>query len=73
MEITRRRLLSALSAAGLLTVIPTDGATAADAAADSARLMANTVAVFAGTAESNARPETAAKLAAIDQTARTRI
>ncbi|MBA4861646.1 silent information regulator protein Sir2 [Streptomyces sp. PSKA54] len=70
MEITRRRLLSALSAAGLLTVIPTRPASAAATAAGSARLLANTVAVFAGTAESNARPETAAKLAAIDKAAR---
>ncbi|TGB07128.1 polysaccharide lyase family 8 super-sandwich domain-containing protein [Streptomyces sp. MZ04] len=71
MEITRRRLLSALSAAGLLAVIPTRPAGAA--AADSARLVANTVAVFAGTAESNARPETAAKLAAVTKTARTHL
>ncbi|MFF1709456.1 polysaccharide lyase family 8 super-sandwich domain-containing protein [Streptomyces sp. NPDC058268] len=73
MEITRRRLLSALSAAGLLAVIPTLPASAAAAAADTARLLDNTVAVFAGTTESNARPETAAKLAAIDRTARTNL
>ncbi|TLS46701.1 silent information regulator protein Sir2 [Streptomyces montanus] len=73
MEITRRRLLSALSAAGLLTVIPSRSASAAEIAAGSARLLANTVAVFAGTAESNARPETAVKLAAIDQAARTNL
>lgn len=70
MEITRRRLLSALSAAGLLTVIPTGRANAADAAADSARLLANTVGVFAGTEASNSRTETAAKRAAIDKAAR---
>ncbi|MEU4996857.1 polysaccharide lyase family 8 super-sandwich domain-containing protein [Streptomyces sp. NPDC021622] len=73
MEITRRRLLSALSAAGLLAVIPSVPVSAAEAAEDSARLIANTVAVFAGTAESNARPETAAKLAAVDKTARTNL
>lgn len=73
MEITRRRLLSALSAAGLLAVIPMLPASAAEAAADSALLLANTVDVFAGTAESNARPETAAKLTAIDRTARTNL
>ncbi|MFD4478003.1 polysaccharide lyase family 8 super-sandwich domain-containing protein [Streptomyces sp. NPDC058471] len=73
MEITRRRLLSALSAAGLLAVIPTLPASAAAAAADTARLLDNTVGVFAGTTESNARPETAAKLAAIDRTARTNL
>ncbi|NGO10145.1 silent information regulator protein Sir2 [Streptomyces sp. HC44] len=73
MEITRRRLLSALSAASLLTVIPSRSASAAEVAEGSARLLANTVAVFAGTAESNARPETAAKLAAIDTAARTNL
>ena len=73
MEITRRRLLAALSAAGLLTVIPAQPATAAGVAAGSTRLMANTVAVFAGTAESNSRPETAAKLAAVDNVARTNL
>ncbi|MBW5424084.1 silent information regulator protein Sir2 [Streptomyces sp. BG9H] len=70
MEITRRRLLSALSAAGLLAAIPAGRADAAAAAEGRARLLANTVAVFAGTAASNARPETAAKLAAIERTAR---
>ncbi|MGW2564096.1 polysaccharide lyase family 8 super-sandwich domain-containing protein [Streptomyces sp. NPDC001514] len=73
MEITRRRLLSALSAAGLPTVIPSRSASAAEVAAGSARLLANTVAVFAGTAESNARPETAEKLAAMDKAARTNL
>ncbi|MGW0534943.1 polysaccharide lyase family 8 super-sandwich domain-containing protein [Streptomyces sp. NPDC003032] len=70
MEITRRRLLSALSAAGLLAVIPVGRADAATAAEGRARLLANTVAVLAGTAASNARPETAAKLAAVERTAR---
>ncbi|MFD4629196.1 polysaccharide lyase family 8 super-sandwich domain-containing protein [Streptomyces sp. NPDC058284] len=77
--VTRRRLMSALSAAGLLAVVPADpglpglGAGRASAAGSDegrARLRANTVAVFAGTAESNARPETAAKLAAVEKTAR---
>ncbi|MFE6164452.1 polysaccharide lyase family 8 super-sandwich domain-containing protein [Streptomyces sp. NPDC056486] len=73
MDITRRRLLSALSAAGLLAVLPALPASAAQAAADSARLLANTVGIFAGTIESNARPETAAKLLAIEKTARTNL
>ncbi|OAH11125.1 polysaccharide lyase family 8 super-sandwich domain-containing protein [Streptomyces jeddahensis] len=73
MEITRRRLLSALSAAGLMAVIPSGPASGADTAAGRARLLANTVAVFAGIPESNARPETAAKLAAIDRAARTNL
>ena len=38
---------------------------------DYAGLRANTLAIFAGTTESNDRPEVAAKLAGIDQTART--
>ncbi|MFD7229275.1 polysaccharide lyase family 8 super-sandwich domain-containing protein [Streptomyces sp. NPDC059881] len=70
MEISRRRLLSALSAAGLLSVVPSRPATADQIAAGSARLLANTVAVFAGTAGTNARPETAAKLAAVVRAAR---
>ncbi|MGW6061624.1 polysaccharide lyase family 8 super-sandwich domain-containing protein [Streptomyces sp. NPDC055189] len=73
MDITRRRLLSALSAAGLLAVIPALPVSAAGAAADSARLLANTVGIFAGTTGSNARPETAVKLAAIEKTARTNL
>ncbi|WP_055568231.1 polysaccharide lyase family 8 super-sandwich domain-containing protein [Streptomyces atriruber] len=70
MEITRRRLLSALSAAGLLAVVPVGPASAAAGAEGRARIVANTVAVFAGTADSNARPEAAAKLTAVERTAR---
>ncbi|MBF8190382.1 silent information regulator protein Sir2 [Nonomuraea sp. K274] len=40
---------------------------------DHARLLANTVAIFAGTPDVNARPEVAGKLAAILQTARQRL
>ncbi|HWD80907.1 MAG TPA: polysaccharide lyase family 8 super-sandwich domain-containing protein, partial [Kribbella sp.] len=40
-------------------------------AADPGVLLANAIAIYAGTAESNARPEVAAKVAAIDNTART--
>jgi len=71
-EITRRRLLSIVPAAGLLAVVPSVRASA-DPVSDHATLLANTVAMFAGTAESNARPEVAAKLAAIGQNARTRL
>ncbi len=70
MELTRRRLLSLMSAAGLLTIVTPQRA-GADTTDDRATLLANTVAIFAGTPESNARPEVAAKLAAIEQTART--
>ncbi|MFP3986380.1 polysaccharide lyase family 8 super-sandwich domain-containing protein [Streptomyces sp. E11-3] len=73
MEISRRRLLSTLAATGLLSVIPSQRASAADVAAGSARLLANTVAFFAGTAASNSRPETADKLATVDKTARTNL
>ncbi|MFC8079366.1 polysaccharide lyase family 8 super-sandwich domain-containing protein [Streptomyces sp. NPDC057307] len=50
-----------------------DPASAADPGANHAALLANTLAIFAGTAESNARPEVAAKLAALTSTARTRL
>ncbi|AZM47040.1 silent information regulator protein Sir2 [Streptomyces sp. WAC 06738] len=72
MEFTRRRLLSTLPAAGLLAVLParTGFAAGSAAAADPALLLANTRAVFAGTAETNARPEAAAKVAALHATAR---
>ncbi|MFC4008531.1 polysaccharide lyase family 8 super-sandwich domain-containing protein [Nonomuraea purpurea] len=67
---SRRQVLSLLPAAGLLTV-----ASPARAAAgtDHARLLANTVAIFAGTPDVNARPEVAGKLAAIVRTARQRL
>ncbi|MEV1019922.1 polysaccharide lyase family 8 super-sandwich domain-containing protein [Streptomyces sp. NPDC050264] len=70
MEITRRRLLGALGAAGILAAVPVEWASAADAADGAARLIANTVDIFAGTADSNSRTETAAKLAAVERTAR---
>ena len=85
MEFTRRRVLSLLSATGLAAVLPvhTAGARAASAvsappgsapritgrAAGSERLLANAVAVAAGTSASNARPETAAKLTAVAEAA----
>ncbi|MDT0343564.1 polysaccharide lyase family 8 super-sandwich domain-containing protein [Streptomyces litchfieldiae] len=73
MRISRRALLSLFPTAPLLAAaLPPAGAAAA-APAGHARLLANTVAVFAGTPESNARPEAAAKLAAIDATAGTRL
>ncbi|MFC7217940.1 polysaccharide lyase family 8 super-sandwich domain-containing protein [Streptomyces polyrhachis] len=70
MELTRRRLLSLLSAAGLLAVVPPRFATAAEGAAGSGAVLANTVAVLAGTAQSNARAEVAGKLAAVEKGAR---
>jgi hyaluronate lyase len=72
-EITRRRLLSFVPAAALLSAVRPAAATAAgvDATAAEAQLLTNAIAIFAGTDESNARPEVAAKLATLDQTART--
>ncbi len=75
MEFTRRRLLSTLPAAGLLAVLPTRPAAAsadtrAAAAEGAALLLAHTRAVFAGTPEANARPETAAKVADLHETGR---
>ncbi|MGN9786934.1 polysaccharide lyase family 8 super-sandwich domain-containing protein [Nonomuraea sp. ZG12] len=67
---SRRQVLSLLPAAGLLaTAFPTPAA----AGIDPGRLLANTVAIFAGTPEVNARPEVAGKLAAIVRTARQRL
>ena len=74
MDITRRRLLSFVPATALLTAVnPAPSARAAinNLGADAHQLLANAVANFAGTAESNTRPEVAAKLTAIDNTART--
>ena len=81
MEFTRRHVLSLLAAGGLAAVLPgVAGAAGGDggpggsgAAPDPGRLLANARAALAGTAESNARPETAAKLAAVEKTARARL
>ncbi|SDK15863.1 polysaccharide lyase family 8 super-sandwich domain-containing protein [Streptomyces indicus] len=70
MQPTRRQLMTALSAAGLLAVVPARLASAAAVAEGAARLLANTVDVFAGTAASNARPETAGKLTSLVNTAK---
>ncbi|MEV6284279.1 polysaccharide lyase family 8 super-sandwich domain-containing protein [Kribbella sp. NPDC051770] len=78
MELSRRRLLSFVPAATLLTAVHPAVASAADPvvageAADAGpeQLLTNLAGIFTGTAESNARPAVAAKLAAMDQTART--
>ncbi|MFF0265762.1 polysaccharide lyase family 8 super-sandwich domain-containing protein [Kribbella sp. NPDC004536] len=68
MELSRRRLLSFVPATALLTAVRP--ASAAHAAEPNL-LLRNMIAIYAGTAESNARPEVAAKVAAIDSTART--
>lgn len=84
MEITRRRLLSlvpAVSLSGLAspqrasaaTGVDTVAGVHADPSTDTARLVGNTVAMLAGTPESNARPEVAGKLVGIEQNARSRL
>ncbi|MEU0600026.1 polysaccharide lyase family 8 super-sandwich domain-containing protein [Streptomyces sp. NPDC006393] len=81
MQPSRRALLSVFPAATLLAVaqplkawaVPRPDATVTDAAGDHAVLIGNVVAMFAGTAESNARPEVGPKLASIDATARARL
>ncbi|MCT2591407.1 polysaccharide lyase beta-sandwich domain-containing protein [Streptomyces sp. N2-109] len=77
MQLSRRTLLSVIPAAALLTAVGPLHARAqsraAGAGGDHAVLISNTLAVFAGTADSNARPEVAAKLASIDSTARARL
>ncbi|TDC07851.1 silent information regulator protein Sir2 [Nonomuraea longispora] len=70
---SRRQVLSLLPAAGLLAMAAAPLRAAAASATDHARLLANTVAIFAGTADVNARPEVAAKLAAMLDTARQRL
>jgi hyaluronate lyase len=66
-QISRRRLLSFVPAAALLTAVRPASASASEAPL----LLENLIAIFAGTPESNARPEVKAKLATLDQTART--
>ncbi|WP_049576384.1 polysaccharide lyase family 8 super-sandwich domain-containing protein [Streptomyces sp. SBT349] len=87
MRISRRALLTAFPAAGLVAGTasspawaaarpggaPAGAAAPAGTAEDRALLIANTTAIFAGTADSNARPEVAAKLASIEATAVTRL
>ncbi|MFB9633824.1 polysaccharide lyase family 8 super-sandwich domain-containing protein [Streptomyces spiralis] len=81
MQPSRRALLSVFPAATLLAAaqplrawgVPRPDGTGADAAADHAVLIGNVVAMFAGTADSNARPEVGPKLASIDSTARARL
>ncbi len=77
MSISRRSLLSIVPAASLLAVAQPLRARAGtrpdaavdDAPTDHAAILRNTVAVFAGTADSNARSEVGTKLAAIDSAA----
>ena len=79
---SRRALLSVLPAAWLpmigpphATAAPPTGHAAPTAApeTDRERILANVLAFLTGTPESNAHPEAAAKLAAIDTTARDRL
>lgn len=72
MELSRRQVLSLVPTASLLA-LARPVAASADPATDLARVKTNTIEVFAGTAASNARPEVAPKLAAIEQAARARL
>lgn len=74
MELSRRRVLSILSAAGLATVVPPPRASASSGPGSTPgteRLLANTVTIFAGTPAVNTHPAVAAKLTAVDTTAAT--
>lgn len=74
-QLSRRQVLSLIPATGVFIAASPlrAGASAVTPSADHAKLLANTVAIFAGTADSNARPEVAEKLAAIESTARNRL
>ncbi|GAA2209647.1 polysaccharide lyase 8 family protein [Nonomuraea monospora] len=69
-HLSRRQVLSLIPATGLLAATASPSRAAA---VDHARLLANTLAIFAGTPEVNARPEVAGKLAAILAAARQRL
>ncbi|MGW6201422.1 polysaccharide lyase family 8 super-sandwich domain-containing protein [Kribbella sp. NPDC055110] len=71
MDLTRRRLLSFVPATALLAAVNPTPAAHARLNADPSQLLANAIAIYAGTAESNARADVAAKVTAIDTTART--
>ncbi|MVA76808.1 silent information regulator protein Sir2 [Auraticoccus sp. F435] len=72
MPISRRSLLAAVPAVGLLTVACPWPAHA-DSAGDLPTVLANTVDLLVGTEQSNASPAVATKLASMDATARTRL
>ncbi|WP_031512248.1 polysaccharide lyase family 8 super-sandwich domain-containing protein [Streptomyces sp. NRRL F-5123] len=69
MQMSRRTLLSTLPAGALLALAGRIPAANAADPGDAARVIANATAVFCGTADSNARPEVAGKLAAIQSAA----
>ncbi|MGW0809828.1 polysaccharide lyase family 8 super-sandwich domain-containing protein [Nonomuraea sp. NPDC002799] len=69
-HLSRRQVLSLIPAAGLLAAAAPSRAAAG---IDHARLLANTVSIFAGTPEVNARPEVAGKIAAMARTAGQRL
>ncbi|GAA4430297.1 hypothetical protein GCM10023169_33560 [Georgenia halophila] len=73
MELTRRSVLSMIPAAGLLTVGMPMRALAAAETAEGSRILANTVGMLAGTAESNTRLQVAEKIDAIQDAARDRL
>jgi polysaccharide lyase family 8-like protein len=70
-RISRRHVLSLVPAVGLAALVRPELASAQDAT--DTRLLDNFLTIFTGTADTNARPEVAGKLAAIDTAARGRI
>lgn len=70
--LSRRQVLAMVPVGAFLAIAPPLRARA-DVPSDHARLLANARGIFAGTAESNARPEAAAKLEAIHDTARSHL
>lgn len=77
-ELSRRSVLSVIPAAALLTVaqalrVRAAGRDGPAAVADHTTLLRNTVTMFAGTAETNARPETGPRIASVLKTARARL
>jgi hyaluronate lyase len=74
MVISRRAVLTALPATAATAALwAAPGSRAYGAQGDRSLVIANAVAMLAGTPESNARPEVAPKLAAIDAAARSRL
>lgn len=73
LQLSRRQVLAAVPAGALLVAIAPPLRARAQDPLDASTVLSNTVAIFAGTAESNTSPEAAAKLTSIDTTARNRL
>ncbi|CAM3466063.1 polysaccharide lyase family 8 super-sandwich domain-containing protein [Isoptericola cucumis] len=71
-QLSRRQVL-AMVPAGAFVAVAAPLSARADVPSDHARLLTNARGIFAGTSESNSRPEAAAKLAAIHAAARSHL